>query len=395
MGAVEHTRRLGVRKMRPRDPLEMFRSSSPLELFFDLVFAIAVSLASAQLFQAETSAHVGEGIVSYLMVFFAVWWAWMNFTWFSSAFDADDWLYRVLTLTQMAGAIVLAVGATPAMIDGDFGLIIGGYVVMRLALVAQWIRAAQSHPSMRRTALRFACGIGVVQVCWVLFAFVPDSLAKIVFCVLVLAELAVPVYAESAGTTPWNAGHIVDRFGSFTLIVLAESVLASVTAAAGAAEQVTHLADLALIGVSGFLLAAGMWWVYFSADASAWLQSRRSAMVFGFGHYFVFASAGAFSAGVKVLLDYEVGHARVDGTLTSVLLAGPIAVFLLGVWALVLRPHFSRPYASLFVTGAILIGLSPLASVLGAAPQVTALVAAAIMVALVVVIEISGIRRRS
>ncbi|GAA1320486.1 low temperature requirement protein A [Leucobacter albus] len=395
MRTAEYTRRLGVPKMRARDPLEVFRSSSPLELFLDLVFAIAVSLASAQLFQAETTAHIGEGIVAYLMVFFAVWWAWMNFTWFASAFDSDDWCYRVLTLTQMAGAIVLAVGATPAMVDGDFGLIIGGYVVMRLALVAQWIRVACSHSSVRRTALRFAAGISVVQVLWVLFAFVPDHLSKLIFCVLVIAELSVPAFAESAGRTPWHPGHIVDRFGSFTLIVLAESVLAATTAAANAIEQATHLRDFVLIGLSGFALAAGMWWVYFSTDARAWLQSRRNALTFGIGHYLVFAAAGAFSTGIKVLLDFEAGRAAVTGAEAMLLLAVPVAVFVLGVWALILRRHLTSLQSACFVLGAGLIAACPLLSEAWVAPPVAALAAAGVMAALVVVIEVSGVRQRA
>lgn len=393
MGAVEDTHRRDVPKMRPRDPFEAFRSSSPLELFLDLVFAIAVSLASAQLFRAETTAHVGDGIVSYLMVFFAVWWAWMNFTWFASAFDSDDWLYRVLTLTQMAGVIVLAVGATPAMIDGDFRLIVGGYVVMRLALVAQWIRAAHSHPEIRRTALRFAAGIAVAQVFWVLFAFVPEGWSRLVFGVLVILELSVPAYAESAGRTPWHPGHLVDRFGSFTLIVLAESVLAATTAAANAIEQATHLADFVLIGFSGFALAAGMWWIYFATDARSWLQSRRNALKFGIGHFLVFAAAGAFSTGIKVLLDFEAGRALVTGATATMLLTGPVAIFTLGVWALNVRRHLTRSHSVLVVLGAALIALCPLLSLVGCTPPVSALVAAGIMAGLVVIIEVSGVRR--
>ncbi|GAA2835294.1 low temperature requirement protein LtrA [Leucobacter komagatae] len=392
MGAAEHPRRLGIPKTRARDPLEVFRSSSPLELFLDLVFAIAVSLSSAQLFRAETSAHIGEGVVAYLMVFFAVWWAWMNFTWFASAFDSDDWLYRVLTLSQMAGAIVLAVGATPAMVSGDFGLIIGGYVVMRLALVAQWVRVACGQPEFRRTALRFAIGVSAVQVFWVLFAFVPDHWSKPLFCVLVIAELAVPAFAESAGQTPWHPGHIVDRFGSFTLIVLAESVLAATTAAANAIEEATHLTDFVLIGFSGFALAAGMWWIYFSTDAGEWLQNRRNGLPFGIGHYLVFAAAGAFSTGIKVLLDYEAGRAAVTAAEAMLLLAVPVAVFILGVWALILRRHLTSAQSACFVLGAALVALCPLLAFAGVTPPVAALVAAGVMAALVVVIEVWGVR---
>jgi len=84
--------------------------ASILELFFDLVFVIAVSLAGTNLHHALVEGKPGMGIASYLMIFFAIWWAWMNFTWFATSFDNDDWLYRVTTFVQMVGVLVLAAG---------------------------------------------------------------------------------------------------------------------------------------------------------------------------------------------------------------------------------------------------------------------------------------------
>ena len=84
--------------MRPRDPEEQGRSASPLELFFDLVIVIAVATAAVELHHALTENHIVDGLLSYMLVFFAIWWAWMNFTWFATSFDTDDWLYRVLTV---------------------------------------------------------------------------------------------------------------------------------------------------------------------------------------------------------------------------------------------------------------------------------------------------------
>lgn len=83
--------------MNPRDPRAPHRVSTPLELLFDLVFVVAVSQASITLHHEIVENHVAEGVVGYLMVFFAIWWAWMNFSWFASAFDTDDWLYRLTT----------------------------------------------------------------------------------------------------------------------------------------------------------------------------------------------------------------------------------------------------------------------------------------------------------
>ena len=81
------------------------------------------------------------------MVFFAIWWAWMNFTWFASAYDCDDVPYRLLVFVQIAGALIMAAGVTGDVRDPHAQLAtIAGYVVMRLALVAQWLRAARRRP---------------------------------------------------------------------------------------------------------------------------------------------------------------------------------------------------------------------------------------------------------
>ena len=144
--------------MRPRDPAEPERTASTLELFFDLVFVVAVSTASSQLHHVLTEGHVVEGLLHYGVAFFGTWWAWMTFTWFATSFDTDDWLYRVLTILQMAGVLVLAAGMAPVFEDDNYSVLIYAYVVMRLALVAQWLRAAGSSKRLRRTALTYAVG---------------------------------------------------------------------------------------------------------------------------------------------------------------------------------------------------------------------------------------------
>ena len=81
------------------------------------------------------------------MVFFAIWWAWMNFTWFASAYDNDDVPYRLTVLVQIAGSLVMAAGI-PRWFDGGGNVVIViGYVIMRLAMVTQWMRAARIGPA--------------------------------------------------------------------------------------------------------------------------------------------------------------------------------------------------------------------------------------------------------
>lgn len=107
------------RRTRGRDIHEQHRVATPLELLFDLTFVVAVALAAAQLHHAEASHHVGQALPGYLVAFFAIWWAWMNYTWFASAYDNDDAIYRVFTLMQMGGVLVFATGV-PGLFEGQF-----------------------------------------------------------------------------------------------------------------------------------------------------------------------------------------------------------------------------------------------------------------------------------
>src|ERR1700742_3214804 len=97
-------------RMTARDADESNRGSSPLEALFDLTFVVAVAQVADQLGTAIEGGRSLQGIVSFVMVFFAIWWAWMNFTWFASAYDTDDVPYRLLTLVQMTGVLNLAAG---------------------------------------------------------------------------------------------------------------------------------------------------------------------------------------------------------------------------------------------------------------------------------------------
>ncbi|HXR45317.1 MAG TPA: low temperature requirement protein A, partial [Pseudolysinimonas sp.] len=220
-----HIRMLG------RNPAEPHRASSPLELLFDLTFVVAVSSLAGQLADGIDRGHTADAIGPYFQVFFAIWWAWMNFTWFASAFDTDDALYRIFTLVQMAGVLVLAAGVPAAVGHGDYLAITLGYVIMRVALVAQWLRAGIEHRASRGVAARYAIGVLLVQGGWVLrLLVVPASWGTVSFVVLAVAELVVPVWAEWKVRTSWHPGHIAERYALFVIILLGESVAAATVA---------------------------------------------------------------------------------------------------------------------------------------------------------------------
>lgn len=346
--------------MRPRDPDEPGRAASTLELFFDLVFVVAVSIAAVQLHHALTENHILHGITSYASVFFAIWWAWMNFTWFATSFGTDDWLYRVLTFVQMAGVLVLAAGIESAFVDSSFELVVAGYVIMRIAMVAQWLRASRSAEEARRTTQLYAAGIALTQVLWLLWLLVPTGIPSTVgFVILVGAELAVPAIAERAGTTPWHPHHITERYGLFTLILLGESLLASSNAIIEAARNDQELLPLSSIAVLTFVATAALWWIYFWPPHHRTIGSLGSTLRYGYVHYFVFAAAGAFSAGIEVEIDALTQHSALSPTQASFTVTVPIAVFVVGIWWIALRANADRVVNTAVPAGAALVLLDP------------------------------------
>ena len=349
--------------MRPRDPREPGRTASTLELFFDLVFVVAVSNAAVQLHHALTENHVVDGLTSYAMVFFGIWWAWMNFTWFATSFATDDWLYRVLTFVQMAGVLVLAAGVEPAFTDADYALLILAYVVMRVAMVAQWLRASRSAGSSRRATQVYAGGIALLQVCWLLLLVLPEVPGRIVFLVLIGAEIAVPVIAEKQGTTPWHPHHITERYGLFTLILLGESLLASANAVIEALHDDQALGPLISIAVVAFVVTAALWWIYFWPPHHRAIRDLKSSLRYGYVHYFVFAAAGAFSAGIEVEIDVLTGHSRLGDVAASFTVTVPIAIFVLGIWWIAIRDNADRVVNVALPLGAVLVLFDPIISI--------------------------------
>ncbi len=346
--------------MRPRDPKEPHRSASPLELFFDLVFVVAVSIAAVQLHHDLTENHIADGLLGYALVFFAIWWAWMNFTWFATSFDTDDWLYRVLTVVQMAGVLTLAAGIEPSVVDENFTIVVIGYVVMRVAMVTQWLRASR-NPEHRQTALTYATGIAGVQILWILWVLLLDGTAAIIgFVVLAGVEMSVPLIAERKGATPWHPHHITERYGLFTLILLGESLLASANAIIEALHDETALAPLISISILTVVVTASLWWIYFWPPHHRAIGRLGNSLFYGYAHYFIFAAAGAFSAGIEVEIDVLTEHSKLGDVAASFTVTVPIAVFVLGVWLIAIRAHADRIVNIAVPLGALLVLFDPI-----------------------------------
>jgi low temperature requirement protein LtrA len=322
--------------MTGRDPAEAHRAATPLELLFDLCFVVAVAQAAAALHHDLAVGAVSHALFNYFFVFFAIWWPWVNFTWFASAYDTDDVLYRVLTFVQIAGVLIVAVGVPSAFEALDFRVMVVGYVIMRIALVGQWLRVAREDPDHRRTALRFAAAITVVQIGWVLRLALDGPIGVVSIGVLGALELLIPVWAESAGRhTPWHPGHVTERYGLFTIIVIGECVLAAFTAAQAAFGAGGVTAPLLAIAVGGLLLVFGAWWLYFKDSvALPHGASLRTGILWSYGHYVVFASIAALGAGLQVAIESISDHGELTPTGTALTIALPLVIYLVAIGVL-------------------------------------------------------------
>jgi low temperature requirement protein LtrA len=303
-------------------------------------------------------------------VFFAIWWAWMNFTWFASSYDTDDVPYRLLTMLQMAGVLVLAAGVPAAFGDDDFRVVTVGYLVMRVGLVAQWVRAGLENRSGRATALRYAAGISAVQALWLLrlvlaeTGTLPKGSLVPVFAALVVLELAVPPWAERRRSTSWHPHHIAERYGLFTIILLGESVLAASTGVQAGLEGGGLGGAFVTIALAALALLFALWWLYFLEPSGRGLEDNRGrSYLWGYGHYGIFAALAALGAGLEVAVEQTGRHLEVDALVVAYAVAVPVGAFLLLLWA-VHAPIVPRPVIrpAVILTAAVLVLLLPLAA---------------------------------
>ena len=319
----------------PRDRAEHHRAATPLELFYDLASVVAIASAAHGLAHAIAAGHTGEGLVGYAFSFFAIWWAWMNYTWFASAYDNGRAWFRIVTLVIIFGALMMAAGISALFENKPIYLIWLGFVVMRLGQVALWLAAARGDPGHRTTALRYAMGITLAQVYWTALFHLLSTGTMIFNAAFVLGmvlELSVPVYAERAIHTPWHRHHIIERYGLLNIIVLGEGLLAASAALRKSGEALSLADPLLHVAISAAVITFAMWWAYFSREEHLETQEFPRAIIWGYGHVFVFASAAAVGAGFTVLTEVLTHHAEVGLHAGDLAVAIPLAIYLAAIW---------------------------------------------------------------
>ncbi|MCP5397484.1 MAG: low temperature requirement protein A [Sphingomonadaceae bacterium] len=351
----------------PRDPDEVHRAATPLELFFDLVTVIAIASAAVGLHHGIAENHAAQAIPVFLVAFTAIWWAWMNYTWYASAYDNDGPLYRLLTFWIMGGALLLA-ASVPRFFDGmDLRLPVLAFVIMRVGMIALWVIAARHDSAHAASARRYAIGIALAQVFWIVIVALAPPQSPLLFALIglgFLAEFMVPVWAERVSPTPWHAEHIVERYGLLMIIMLGEILLAGSIAFARAGDAITLASPLVQIAVAALITAFSMWWLYFARNDHhrVHMQDRQLAFTWGYGHVIPFCSAAAVGAAIAVLVDIVTGHADISLRAGQWAIAVPLAAYMAGLW--VIRDRFvlegaTRHILLLFAALVLATGLLP------------------------------------
>ncbi len=368
-----------MRRMVGRDANESHRVATPLELLFDLAFVIAFGQAANQLAELLARGHILAGLAAFAFAMVAVCWAWINFTWFASAFDTDDWFFRVATMIQMIGVVVLALGI-PAMFASvehgdhfDNGVMVAGYVVMRVAVVALWIRVAVQDPGRRKVAVTYAACVPAAQAGWILLVLAGPPLAVVLAVALALfaLELVGPVTTELyLGGTPWNAHHIAERFGLLAIIAMGEVLFGTVTSVTALVARESWSLNAVLVVVAGVGLTFGLWWSYFILPSAGILEHhRRRAIIWSYSHLLIYASIAATGAGLEVAASMIQHGAQVGAVETVLTIAVPVLVFsivLFLVYTYMLRD--ADPFHLGLFLGTVAVLAAALAAAAGGAP---------------------------
>lgn len=304
------------------------RRATWLELFFDLCFVAAVAALAAGLHADPTL----RGLWHFAALFVPVWWAWMEFTWFATAWDNDDLMHRLGMLLAMLLVIVLAAGI-PRVYEGNDRLFVVAYASMQVLLVVMFARVLPHAGPARRFVRNYMLGDGLGGLI-MLSSLLVEQPSRYWFWALAVTVLMVaPVFAVRAYEgQPFDSRHIPERYGLFTIIVLGESVIA----------VAASLGDVALDGgaiasaLLGFGIAAAIWWGYFETVSSTSLSRERvgASFLWGYGHLLGFAGIAATAIGVELAV--EAGAAGDHGLslATRLMLGGGVASFLVTLVAI-------------------------------------------------------------
>ena len=300
---------------------------SPLELFFDLVFVLAIT----QRTQLMSDKPTWEGMVEGLLVLALLWWSWTAYAWLTSVVDPEDDAVRVSIFAAMAGLLIVSLSVPEAF--GDKALtFVCAYGVVRAGQIALYLLGSRDNPGLRHSvwglAGSTALGVGLL----VVGALLGGTGQGVLWSLALLLDMGGPYLFGAEGWT-LVPGHFAERHGLIIIIALGESIVAI---GAGAEAGLTFAMGVA--AVLGIGLAAAMWWLYF--DVVAVVAGRRLAQAtpgreqnemardsYSYLHFLMIAGIVLVALGMKKTL----GHVEDPlETVPAFALCGGLAIYLLG-----------------------------------------------------------------
>lgn len=225
------------------------------ELFYDLVFVVAVAGLGARLLEDPTL----RGALVFSGLFVPLWWAWAGFTFYADRYDTDDLGQRILAVAQMATIALMAASISGAETDSLVGFALA-YVGARLILIIMYLRARRHVPETRQLVGGYVGGMTIAVAFWLASVFVPEPYRYILWAVGLLIDVYTPYRLRKIqAKVPLDVAHLPERFGLFTILVLGESI-AAIVAGLGHEGWIAGPVTTAVLAV---VVAAGLWWVYF------------------------------------------------------------------------------------------------------------------------------------
>jgi low temperature requirement protein LtrA len=238
----------------------------PLELFFDLVFVLALTQCTALMAEEPTWTGVGKA----MLVLGVLWWSWVAYAWLTSVVDPEEGAVRLVIFASMAGLLVAALCVPEAF--GDTALLFAcAYGVVRFAHIALYILASSDDPALRQSVLGLGGGTAIGVGLLVAASAFDGALQGALWALALLLDMGEPYLFGQEG---WKLvpGHFAERHGLIFIIALGESIVAI-----GVGAEVGVDAGVVAAATLGIGVAAALWWLYF--DVVALVAARRLAEI--------------------------------------------------------------------------------------------------------------------
>jgi low temperature requirement protein LtrA len=348
-------------RLRTLDDGDGERHASWLELFFDVVFVVAI----AQLAHELAVDHSLRGFLVFGALFLPVFIAWQGFTFYADRFDTDDAVFRVTIFAAMLAIAALAV-QVPDVAHGDSTGFVIAYTVLRSLMIGLYLRSYRHVPAARPLIVRYASGYSVGIAMWLVSLAFPAPARYVIWGVALAWEYSLPVrFRRFHEAIPVSVTHVPERFALFTIIVLGETIVAVALGTAGSEWELAA----ALAGAFGFAVCAALWWIYFGTGAGMDIvPSVRAVLVFTHVHIPLLAALTAVSAGVAIAIQQAPGGEIDEGGRWA--LAGGAAVYLACLTVTqrqLVRGVASRKVVARVITAVVLVVLAAVGGTLAPA----------------------------